>query len=40
MLDELAIARVDGRLARLMASLGPRRASLVIDDFLLRPLTR
>ena len=38
LLDELAIARVDGRLARLAA---PGRASMssLIDDFLLRPLT-
>jgi len=38
MLDELAIARVDGRLARLTASWA-RIDVLVIDDFLLRPLT-
>jgi DNA replication protein DnaC len=35
--DELAIARADGRLARLMASWS-RVGVLVIDDFLLRPL--
>jgi DNA replication protein DnaC len=38
MLEELAIARVDGRLARLMTSWA-RIDVLVIDDFLLRPLT-
>lgn len=38
MLDELAIARVDGRFARLTASWA-RIDVLVIDDFLLRPLT-
>jgi len=38
MLDELAIARVDGRLARLMASWA-RIDVLLIDDFLLRPLS-
>lgn len=38
MLDELAIARVDGRLARLAASWA-RIDVLVIDDFLLRPLS-
>ena len=38
MLGELAIARVDGRLGRLMASWA-RIDVLVIDDFLLRPLT-
>ena len=38
MLDELAIARGDGRLARLLASWA-RIAVLVIDDLLLRPLT-
>lgn len=37
MLDELAIARVDGRLARL-TSAWARIDVLVIDDFLLRPL--
>ena len=37
MFDELAIARADGRLARLMASWA-RVDVLVIDDFLLRPL--
>jgi DNA replication protein DnaC len=37
MLDELAIARADGRLARLMASWA-RVDVLVIDDFLIRPL--
>ena len=35
--DELAIARADGRLARLMTSWA-RVGVLVIDDFLLRPL--
>jgi len=38
MLDELAIARLDGRFARLTASWA-RIDVLVIDDFLLRPLT-
>jgi DNA replication protein DnaC len=38
MLDELAIARADGRLVRLMASWA-RVDVLLIDDFLLRPLT-
>lgn len=38
MLDDLAIARADGRLARLMASWA-RVDVLVIDDFLLRPLS-
>jgi DNA replication protein DnaC len=38
MLDELAIARIDGRLARLAASWA-RVEVLLIDDFLLRPLT-
>jgi DNA replication protein DnaC len=38
MLEDLAIARVDGRLGRLMASWA-RIDVLVIDDFLLRPLT-
>ncbi len=38
MLDELAMARVDGRLARLAASWA-RVEVLLIDDFLLRPLT-
>jgi DNA replication protein DnaC len=38
MLEDLAIARVDGRLSRLMASWA-RIDVLVIDDFLLRPLT-
>jgi DNA replication protein DnaC len=38
MLDELAIARADGRLSRLMASRA-RVGVLVIDDFVLRPLT-
>jgi DNA replication protein DnaC len=38
MFDELAIARADGRLARLMATWA-RVGVLVIDDFLLRPLT-
>ncbi len=38
MLDELAIARVDGRLARLTSSWA-RLDVLVIDDFLLRPLS-
>jgi hypothetical protein len=37
MLDELAIARADGRLVRLMASWA-RVDVLLIDDFLLRPL--
>lgn len=36
--DEIAIARGDGRLQRLMATWA-RVATLVIDDFLLRPLT-
>lgn len=35
--DDLAIARADGRLARLMATWA-RTAVLVIDDFLVRPL--
>src|SRR5207248_10253289 len=38
MLDELAIARADGRLARLAASWA-RVDVLVIDDYLLRPLS-
>jgi DNA replication protein DnaC len=38
MFDELAIARADGRLARLMASWA-RVDVLVIDDFLIRPLS-
>jgi len=38
MLDELAIARADGRLSRLMAAWA-RVSVLVIDDLLLRPLT-
>lgn len=38
MLDDLAIARADGRLARLLASWS-RVEVLLIDDFLLRPLT-
>jgi DNA replication protein DnaC len=38
MLDELAVARGDGRLARLLAAWA-RVAVLVIDDLLLRPLT-
>ena len=38
MFDELAIARADGRLARLMATWA-RVGVPVIDDFLLRPLT-
>jgi DNA replication protein DnaC len=38
MLDDLAIARGDGRLARLLASWA-RLSVLVIDDLLLRPLT-
>ena len=38
MLDELAIARVDGRFARLTAAWA-RIDVLVIDDFALRPLT-
>lgn len=37
MLEELAIARADGRLARLMASWA-RVDVLLIDDFLIRPL--
>lgn len=36
--DEIAIARADGRLQRLMATWA-RVGALVIDDFLLRPLT-
>jgi hypothetical protein len=36
--DEIAIARADGRLQRLMATWA-RVATLVIDDFLLRPLS-
>jgi DNA replication protein DnaC len=38
MLDELAVARGDGRLTRLMAAWS-RVEVLVIDDFLIRPLT-
>jgi DNA replication protein DnaC len=38
MLDELAVARLDGRFQRLTASWA-RIDVLVIDDFLLRPLT-
>ena len=38
MLDELAIARLDGRFSRLTAAWA-RVDVLVIDDFLLRPLT-
>ncbi len=38
MLDDLAVARGDGRLARLLASWA-RVSVLVIDDLLLRPLT-
>ncbi len=38
MLDELAIARLDGRFGRLTASWA-RIDVLVIDDFLIRPLT-
>ena len=38
MFDELAIARSDGRLARLLASWA-RTDLLVIDDFLIRPLS-
>jgi DNA replication protein DnaC len=38
MLDDLAIARADGRLSRLMASWA-RVDVLVIDDFVLRPLS-
>lgn len=38
MLDDLAIARADGRLARLMGAWA-RISLLVIDDFLVRPLT-
>jgi len=38
MLEELSIARVDGRFARLMATWA-RIEVLVVDDFLLRPLS-
>jgi DNA replication protein DnaC len=38
MLDELAVARLDGRFGRLMASWA-RIDVLVIDDYLLRPLS-
>jgi DNA replication protein DnaC len=38
MFDELAIARVDGRFARLLSSFA-RIDVLVVDDLLLRPLT-
>ncbi len=38
MLDELALARVDGRFQRLTAAWA-RIDVLVIDDFLLRPLS-
>lgn len=38
MLDDLAIARADGRLTRLLASWA-RIDVLLLDDFLLRPLT-
>ncbi len=38
MLDEVAIARVDGRFSRLMATWA-RVDVLVIDDFLIRPLS-
>jgi DNA replication protein DnaC len=38
MLDELAVARLDGRFGRLTASWA-RAEVLVIDDFLLRPLS-
>jgi DNA replication protein DnaC len=38
MFDDLAIARADGRLARLMATWA-RAGVLVVDDLLLRPLT-
>jgi DNA replication protein DnaC len=38
MLDELAIARADGRFGRLMASWA-RVDVLILDDYLLRPLT-
>ena len=38
MLDELAVARLDGRFGRLSASWA-RIDVLIIDDFLLRPLT-
>lgn len=38
MLEDLAIARADGRLARLLASWA-RVDILLLDDFLLRPLT-
>jgi len=37
LLDEIAIARADGRLARLLSSLA-RVDVLVIDDFVLRPI--
>lgn len=38
MFDELALARADGRLSRLLASWA-RTDVIVIDDFLIRPLT-
>lgn len=38
LLDELAIARADGRLARVMASLS-RIEVLILDDLLIRPLS-
>lgn len=38
MLDDLAIARADGRFARLLATWA-RTDVLLIDDFLLRPLS-
>jgi DNA replication protein DnaC len=38
LLDDLALARADGRLSKLMASLA-RCDVLVLDDFVLRPLT-
>ena len=38
MFDELAIARADGRISRLMATWA-RASVLIIDDLLLRPLT-
>ncbi len=38
LLDDLAVARGDGRIARMMASLA-RFDILILDDFLLRPFT-
>jgi len=38
LLDELSVARVDGRLSRMMATLA-RTDVLILDDLLLRPLT-